>query len=101
MAPPHMMAQGSGDMDLRKLFQAPLPEGGEGSRMEEVLHIIINNEIDVNGDQNGMSLLHEAIQVQNYQLIDGRAGGRGGRGVGEKKYLCTIHFFSRNVMLSV
>ena len=50
--------------DVKKLFQASLPEGGEGSRMEEVVHTIMNNEFDINkADNQGNLLLHEAIKV--------------------------------------
>ena len=57
--------QGSRD-NVTKLFQASasLPEGGEGSRMEEMVHAIMNNEVDFNTtDDKGSLLLHEAIKV--------------------------------------
>ena len=52
-----------------KLFQASasLPEGGEGSKMEEIVHTIMNNEFDVNlKDAQGNLLLHDAIKVCVY-----------------------------------
>ncbi len=55
--------------NVKELFQASasLPEGGEGSRMEEMVHAIMNNEVDLNTkDDNGGLLLHEAIKVCDY-----------------------------------
>ena len=50
--------------DVKKLFQPSLSEGGEGSRMEEIVHAIINNEVDINEpDDKGDLVLHEAIKV--------------------------------------
>ena len=57
--------------DVKKLFQASLSEGGEGSRMEEVVHTIMNNEFDINKtDDKGSLLLHEAIKVCQGLLIN-------------------------------
>ena len=55
--------------NVKKLFQASasLPEGGEGSKMEEIVHTIMNNEFDFNtADDKGSLLLHEAIKVYGY-----------------------------------
>jgi hypothetical protein len=52
--------------NVKKLFQASasLPEGGEGSKMVEMVHAIMNNEVDLNAkDATGSLLLHEAIKV--------------------------------------
>ena len=50
---------------MKELFKASDPGGtGECSRMEELVHMMINNEFDVNEvDDSGESLLHEAIMV--------------------------------------
>ena len=50
--------------DVKKFFQASQPDkGGEGSRINEFVHQIINNEVDINGP--GDDLLQEAIKVHD------------------------------------
>ena len=51
--------------DVKQLFKASDPEGtGESSRIEELVHVLINNELDVNTvDDSGVSLLNGAIKV--------------------------------------
>ena len=57
--------------DVKKLFQASLPEGEEGSKMEEIVHAIINNEVDINKpDDKGDLVLHEAIKVCDWDNIN-------------------------------
>ena len=57
-----------GTDDVKKLFRAAHPEGGEGSRMEEVIQTIINNEVKISEDDDSVSLLHEAIKVKLYVM---------------------------------
>ena len=50
--------------DIRGSFTATTPEGEEGSKMKELISIIMNNEVDVNkSDDKGVSHLHDAIKV--------------------------------------
>lgn len=52
-------------VDVRALFERAVPSEEEGSKMEQVLHTVINNVDDINAvDDHGGSLLHSAIQVK-------------------------------------
>ena len=63
MAPPPMQVQ---TVDgVKKFFEVPVPEGSEESRMEELVRVMINNDINVNEiGSNGFSLLNDAIKVR-------------------------------------
>ena len=58
--------------DVRNLFKASHPESsGEASRMEDLVHTMINNEFDVNEvDSSGVSLLNDAIKVTFDTIIE-------------------------------